>query len=280
MKCELCRKESAEGMYAVVVTGRNKDPLFKTDSKISTYGDFEHLNLWFCEECWRVHTSEKIKGNWVEGVILVVLGAVAIGIQIFAPEIFEGAGLCALLGFLMFPLGIIMIVIGLRERAKLIKAPHIRIADSKDTPDTIFEMFKEIIPHIIYRLRPDPDLLYWRGSNWEDWMNHKPDIKVENFYVKKPVEAISTEDSEADKQKVSRLIEQNKLQAALEACTKFANKNVQYGHTPSVYFLRLKGMILEKMGRKHEALMAFREAALYRVDPIAEGEAARLLASM
>ncbi len=97
--------------------------------------------------------------------------------------------------------------------------------------------------------------------------------------MKKPVEAISAEDFETDKRKISRLIEENKLQAALEACTQLAYKNVQYGHAPSVYFLRLKGMILKKMGRTHEAIMAFREAALYGIDPIAEEEAARLLAS-
>ena len=280
MKCELCGKESAEGMNAEIVTGRNKDPLIKVDSTISTYGDFEHLNLWFCEECWRVHSSSKIKEHWLEGVFIAVLGAVAIGIQIFAPDIFEGAGLCALLGFLMFPLGLIMIVFGLRERAKLIKSPNIRITDSKDTPDTIFEMFKDIIPYIVYRLRPDPDLLYWRRSNWEDWTGHKPNTTVERFWPKKPVEVTSADYTEADNQKIYRLIDQNRLQAAVDTCTKFANRNVQYGHPRSAYFLVLMGTILEKMGRKHEALMAYREAALYGVFPKADEEADRLFASL
>jgi hypothetical protein len=279
MKCELCSKESAEGMYAVVVTGRNKDPLIKVDSKISTYGDFEHLNLWFCEECWRANTSENM-GNWQVGVIVLVIGAVGTTIAILDPDIFKGAGACLLLSALMVPIGLFLIVRGLRQRAKLLKAPQIRIADSKDTPYTIFEMFKTFIPYIVYRLRPDPDLLYWEKSNWEDWMNPKSTSTVSTFNVKKPAAAISAQDSESDKQKVSRLIEQNKLQAALEASTKFAYEYVQSGYAPSAYFLRLRGIILEKMKRKHEALMAFREAALCRVDPIAEEEAARLLASM
>ena len=45
MKCELCNRESNEGMYVKLVTGRNKDPLIRTDYSVSTYGDFQPLDL-------------------------------------------------------------------------------------------------------------------------------------------------------------------------------------------------------------------------------------------
>lgn len=280
MKCELCNRESNEGMYVKLVTGRNKDPLIRTDYSVSTYGDFQPLDLWFCEDCWRVHATKEIKSRWLEGVIVFALGALAVGIQIFAPDVLQGAGACALLGFLMVPAGLFMIIRGVRERAKILKAPQIRIAESKDTPDTIFEMFKPLIPFIVFNHLGQEEACYWKESNWRDWQNKTPNTKVETFYPRKPRENASSEYSENDKQKVMRLIEKNKLQAAVEMCTKLAGDDVNYHSPISPFFLRLKGTILEKMGRTHEALMAYREAVLYGADQIAAEEATRLLASM
>ena len=171
MKCNNCGLDR-EGRSVEIVVGNllpsdtKQDGILTTNNQ--TFGEFEKVQLWFCQECWRsTQREEETKqliyslGGIGFGVILVVIGLTI-----------EINYICAL-GILLILAGLVQgILSGFKRLFKNYSKLDIQLAD----PISILVVFKNSLPSIVYRLKGET--YFWEGQNWQDWKDNKPNLQV------------------------------------------------------------------------------------------------------
>ena len=247
MKCVLCLQESQHGTTAEIVTGS----LTKFSGTRSTYSNFQPMSLWFCDTCWRVYSAKQEANLLGNGLAVFGIGAAGLVAVLLANFQAGQQALCGGVAGLAMLGGLFYSVYGGIKKVKptdwSIKQP------SLGKPDEIFTLFKSIIPAIVYELK-GKDVYFWKLSNWKEWMKPGTRTKVEVFSPRQPKEIIQQDLFNRQKLQIMQQVEKGDYKAALKSYT---------NREESALFCNLEGTILEKLERKHEAIIAYRRAILY-----------------
>ena len=247
MKCVLCQQEAEHGTTAEIVTGSLKDMA----GSRSTYSNFEPISLWFCETCWRVYSAKKESFILYNGLTALGFGAVGM-VAVLISNFKDGrTAICGGLALLVLLGGIIYSVYGVMKNANPTDWSTKQL--SLEKPKDNFALFKEIVPAIVYELKGN-GVNFWTLSNWKEWMKPGTKPKVETFRSRIPGEIMPDEKIKAAQHSIQQDVDKGDLKSALNTCNKYEK---------SAYFCNQEGKILEKSGRRAEAIVAYRRAILY-----------------
>jgi len=181
MICGDCGEYKEIGMRVDLVTGKKHKKeggythnygKYKVSTEITTFGSFQELHLWICQDCWRRLYIRKSKKRIVLGIIFAIVGLVwlAFGISCLGAPYTDPS---AIYGFAIYP-GVVVIIIGLiwtpfwyRDHVKH-DYSHMSILDA--TPETVFKDYKEVMPYIVSVEREGYGVFYWTAWEWKKWM--------------------------------------------------------------------------------------------------------------
>ncbi len=178
MNCYRCGKDQ-ECRYITLVTGKvqNDQTTYPGNTVKITYGEFEPLYYYICQDCWREHERKEDKGT--VKIFLISLG-VGILLMILGFVIKEAAGACRAMGYFASGAGLIgAIITGTIYSRKDYTALDINTVDVKK----LFTTFNEDIARYIFKARGT--VAFWEQGNWQDWMDKKPNITLDTK-VSKP----------------------------------------------------------------------------------------------
>jgi hypothetical protein len=167
MICNKCGKDK-EGRYVEIVTGNLLKSHIEGYGSMTisnrTYGEFQPLSLWFCQDCWRTHlregTNSRLTGSAITfgvGLIVAVLGSLV------HDSTFGGLGiLAALLG-----------LSGTIYNGVLrLRTNYSELNMQLSQPKSIFNEFKDLLPALVYKSRGWK--YYWDAQTWQCWLEKKP----------------------------------------------------------------------------------------------------------
>lgn len=170
MICNICGEEQEKGRIVEIVTGNMLSNSTKTDEMTyspvttQTFGQFQKIEFWFCQECWRsrrrgtVDKNLKIAASITGiGVIVSILGFV-----------FHG-GTIAGLGFLGALLGLIVLIV---NSLKKWKTDYSKLDMLLEKSEDLFLEFNDLIPVLVYKAKGKT--YYWPGESWQAAMDKKP----------------------------------------------------------------------------------------------------------
>ena len=170
MLCSKCGKDQ-DGRHVEIVTGKLLSSKTSRDGGRtlvnSTYGEFQKLALWFCQDCWRERRRNVDSYGLKFCAVLFgisLIGLVSAGITHIAA--------CAGLGVIFGLIGLAgMINYGVKRFRTNYALLNMQLA----TPRSMFDDFKDFIPAPVYQARGD--VSYWEAQNWQDWMDKKPGVQ-------------------------------------------------------------------------------------------------------
>ena len=170
MICDICGKEREKGRIVDIVTGNMLSNSTKTDEityspvTTQTFGEFQKIEFWFCQECWRSRLREKLDTGlkfsaiaFVAGSIVSILGFIAKG------EMFAVIGLLAAL------IGLIVLIPGGFRKWK---TDFSKLDMQLEDAESLFYEFNDIIPGLVYKVKGKTN--YWPGQSWQAWKDKKP----------------------------------------------------------------------------------------------------------
>jgi len=167
MICEKCGMDR-EGGDVEIVTGKLLDSRTSRDGvntlKNLTFGEFQKMSLWFCQDCWREHQREGDETRMKGSAIFFVVSLMVFGLGSLIQN-----STCSGLGLIFGLLGLFGAIWNGLKRAR---AHYSELSMQLAEPNSIFDEFKDFIPALVYKARRET--YYWEAHTWQDWMDKKP----------------------------------------------------------------------------------------------------------
>lgn len=248
MKCILCKQEAQNGLTTDIVVGS----LVGVSGQTSSYTNFQPLSLWFCENCWRAYSAKEEANILNNGLTLLFAGGLGLAVIL----LMKGSQnpmpiICSGIVGLFMLLGILTVAYGAMKRSNPTDWSSKHIDQKK--PLDAFKLFENIIPAIVHSIKGEPTN-FWTAEEWKAWMKKDTNVKVTIYTSWSPREAATENDIKNGQESVQNALNKGDFRSALNIC-----RNVKQ----SAFFCNLEGSILEKMGKKHEAITAYWSALLY-----------------
>jgi hypothetical protein len=155
------------------VTGKTQDyqTSYSGENRVAkiTYGEFEPMYYYICQDCWREHERKDDTFNLTIALVILAVGILG---MILGSVLKEDT--CSGLGFFAILAGFVgTIVTGvIRFRTKYAELDVNQVDNKK-----LFNTFNEDIARYVYKARGD--VPFWEQGNWQDWMDKKPNITVD-----------------------------------------------------------------------------------------------------
>jgi hypothetical protein len=175
MICNKCGKDQ-DCNYIVLVTGKTQDiqTSYSGENRVAkiTYGEFEPMYYYICQDCWREHERKDDTNNLILfsvtfaiGILLIILGAV------LKEDIKD---MCSGIGYFSGLVGLVgTLITGITRFRTNYAALDINTVDKKK----LFTTFNDEIAKHVYKARGD--VQFWEQQNWQDRMDKKPNITLD-----------------------------------------------------------------------------------------------------
>ena len=163
MICNICGKDQ-EGYRVEIVTGTlidTKTTRYSSSTEIrKTYSNFQPMEFWFCQECWRSRRRKNDKTAMTFSGIsfLISVGFVILGI-IFPNSYIELGGSIV---------GLISLIAFIDSFNKRMRTPYTQLIMQHEQPMTIFRLFRDNISDLVFNVRGKT--YYWDRKSWQEWM--------------------------------------------------------------------------------------------------------------
>jgi hypothetical protein len=163
MICNICGKDQV-GCCVEIVTGTlidtNTTRYSSSTTTKKTYSNFQPMEFWICQECWR---SRRRKNDDTAFTVTGLLFALSVGFVILG-IIFPDSNM-ELVGFILGLISLIALIDSFYKRSK---TPYSQIIMQHEQPITIFRLFKNDIADLVYKTRGKT--YYWDRKSWQQWM--------------------------------------------------------------------------------------------------------------
>jgi hypothetical protein len=167
MICVMCGKDQ-EGRSVEIVTGKllasHSEKVASTTITNQTYGEFQNIEFWFCQDCWRIHKHKdvetRLKGSTIAfgaSVIVFFLG------NVIHFDTLTGLG---------FIVGLVCLAGTIYNGFLLRKTDFAHLDMAIEDPNSIFDEFKNEIKDLVLKARGAT--WYWTKQTWQAWVDKKP----------------------------------------------------------------------------------------------------------